>query len=192
MTFHFCARPRCRSTSSTRPPGPWRGARLILAGLALAACASGGLSGGIPTLAIWPLGGRGADAIGSWRSELLSGSGTDWARKALCRPDGGCTFFGSTKGSFGPGTAFIAVGEIPDLSPQWARTYGGGGTDELDGAVATTDGGFVMFGSSDSGYAAGGAGAMAAGVTFVGGRGFWGAASVGAHWGDAGMAGAGA
>ena len=84
---------------------------------------------------MWPLNDRGADAIGSWRSELLSGSGTDWARKALCRPDGGCTFLGNTRGSFGPGTAFFAVGEIPDMRPQWARTYGGGGTDELDGAV---------------------------------------------------------
>jgi hypothetical protein len=109
---------------------------------------------------VWPLADRGADAIGSWRSELLSGSGTDWARKALCRPDGGCTFFGSTRGSFGPGpgTAFIAVGEIPDLRPQWARTYGGGGTDELDGAVATPDGGFLMFGNSDSRYTGGAAG----------------------------------
>ena len=36
------------------------------------------------------------------------------------------------------------------MRPQWARTYGGGGTDELDGAVATADGGFLMFGNSDS------------------------------------------
>ena len=107
---------------------------------------------------MWPLNDRGADAIGSWRSELLSGSGTDWARKALCRPDGGCTFLGNTRGSFGPGTAFFAVGEIPDMRPQWARTYGGGGTDELDGAVATADGGFLMFGNSDSRFPAGAGG----------------------------------
>jgi hypothetical protein len=36
------------------------------------------------------------------------------------------------------------------MRPQWASTYGGGGTDELDGAVATTDGGFLMFGNTDS------------------------------------------
>ncbi len=135
-----------------------RRARLVVVGLALAGCASAGLSGGPGTLAIWALGNRGADAIGDWRSELLGGAGRDWARKAVCRPDGGCTFFGSTRGSFGPGTAFVAVGEIPDMRPQWARTYGGGGTDELDGAVATADGGFLMFGNSDSRFSAGAAG----------------------------------
>jgi len=153
-----------RDGDATRPLASWRRALPALAALGLAACASGGASGGDPTLRIWPLADRGAEAIGSWRSELLSGAGADWARKALCRPDGGCTFFGSTRGSFGlgPGTAFIAVGEIPDLRPQWARTYGGGGTDELDGAVATPDGGFVMFGSSDSRYTAGAGGAAPA------------------------------
>ena len=153
-----------RDGDATRPLASWRRALPALAALGLAACASGGASGGDPTLRIWPLADRGAEAIGSWRSELLSGAGSDWARKALCRPDGGCTFFGNTRGSFGlgPGTAFIAVGEIPDLRPQWARTYGGGGTDELDGAVATPDGGFVMFGSSDSRYTAGAGGAAPA------------------------------
>jgi len=134
---------------------------LVLAGLVLVSCASMGLSGSPGTLAIWALGDRGADAIGVWRSEMLGGSGTDVARAALCRPDGGCTFLGSTKGSFGPGTAFVAVGEIPDLRPQWARTYGGGGTDELDGAVATADGGFLMFGNSDSRFVPGAAGIAA-------------------------------
>ena len=129
--------------------------RLVLAAIALAGCASAAMSTSPRTLAIWALGDRGADAIGVWRSELLGGSGTDWARKALCRPDGSCTFFGSSKGSFGPGTAFVAVGEIPDMRPQWARTYGGGGTDELDGAVATADGGFLMFGDSNSRYVPG-------------------------------------
>ena len=141
---------RRRTGDATLLLGVGRRAWLALAGLALGACASLSASGGPGTLAIWPLRDRGADAIGSWRSELLSGSGTDWARAALCRPDGGCTFFGNTRGSFGIGTAFIAVGEIPDMRPQWASTYGGGGTDELDGAVATADGGFLMFGNTDS------------------------------------------
>src|SRR4030095_5517018 len=123
-----------RDGDATLPLGLGRRALLDLTGLALGACAALSASGGPGTLAICPVRDRGADAIGSWRSELLSGSGTDWARAALCRPDGGCTFFGNTKRSLGIGPAFIAVGEIPDMRPQWASTYGGGGTDELDGA----------------------------------------------------------
>src|SRR4030095_4719362 len=98
-----------RDGDATLPLGLGRRALLALTGLALGACAALSASGGPGTLAIWPLRDRGADASGSWRSELLSGSGADWARTALCRPDGGCTFFGNTKGSFGVRTAFIQV-----------------------------------------------------------------------------------
>src|SRR5688500_17792100 len=128
--------------------------RAAAAALVLAACASGppALES---TLRVWDLGGRQADAIGSWRSQLVSGAGTDWARKAVCRPDGVCTFFGSTRGSFGPTTDFIAMGEVPEQRFQWARTYGGGETDELEGAATLGDGGHLLFGSSASPFVAG-------------------------------------
>src|SRR4029450_7306144 len=73
--------------------------RAAAAALLIAACASNppALES---TLRFWDLGARGADAIGSWRSQLVSGAGTDWTRKVLCRPDGACTFFGGTRGSF--------------------------------------------------------------------------------------------
>ena len=83
------------------------------------------------TLRVWDLGAREVEAIGSWRTHLVSGVGTDWARKVLCRSDGACVFFGSTRGSFGPSTDFIAMGEIPEQRFQWARTYGGGDVDDL-------------------------------------------------------------
>jgi hypothetical protein len=129
--------------------------RATAAALVLAACASG------PpplesTLRVWDLGRRGdADAIGSWRGQLVSGAGTDWVRKAVCRPDGACTYFGSTRGSFGPTTDFIAMGEVPEQRFQWARTYGGGETDELDGAAGLGDGGHLLFGNSTSPFGAG-------------------------------------
>ena len=122
--------------------------------LVFAACASG------PpplesTLRVWDLGAREVEAIGSWRTHLVSGVGTDWARKVLCHSDGACVFFGSTRGSFGPSTDFIAMGEIPEQRFQWARTYGGGDVDELDGAAAVP-GGALMFGQSASVFGASG------------------------------------
>jgi hypothetical protein len=127
--------------------------RAAAAALLIAACASNppALES---TLRFWDLGARGADAIGSWRSQLVSGAGTDWTRKAVCRPDGACTFFGSTRGSFGPSTDFLAMGEIPDQRFQWARTYGGPETDELDGAAAASDGGYLLFGTGASRFGA--------------------------------------
>ncbi len=138
-----------------------RAFRLGAAVAALAACASGppALES---TLRVWDLGTREADAIGSWRSQLVSGAGTDWARKVLCRPDGPCAFFGNTRGSFGPSTDFLAMGEIPERRFQWARTYGGADVDELDGAAAVP-GGAVMFGQSASTFGA--SGPSTAGVT---------------------------
>jgi hypothetical protein len=131
------------------------------AALLLAACASNppALES---TLRVWDLGAVEADAIGSWRSQLVSGVGTDWARKVLCRPDGACAFFGSSRGSFGPSTDFLAMGEIPDQRFQWARTYGGQETDELDGAAAAADGGYLLFGTSASRFGATGPGALPA------------------------------
>jgi hypothetical protein len=135
--------------------------RAAAAALLIAACASNppALES---TLRFWDLGARGADAIGSWRSQLVSGAGTDWTRKVLCRPDGACTFFGSTRGSFGPSTDFLAMGEIPDQRFQWARTYGGPETDELDGAATASDGGYLLFGTGASRFGATEPGALPA------------------------------
>lgn len=132
--------------------------RVAAAALVLVACASGPP---VPenTLRVWDLGALQADAIGSWRSQLVSGAGTDWALKAVCRPDGACAFFGSTRGSFGPSTDFLAMGEIPEQRFQWARTYGGPEVEELDGAAALSDGGYLLFGTSASRFGAAGAGA---------------------------------
>lgn len=135
--------------------------RVIGIALLLAACATG------PTplettLRVWDLGALEAISIGRWRSLLISGAGTDWARVVSCRPDGACTYFGSTQGSFGPSTDFFVFGEVPEQIFQWARTYGGFDADELDGAVTLSDGGHLLFGLSSSPFgAAAGAAALA-------------------------------
>jgi hypothetical protein len=124
---------------------------LVGAALMLAACASG--SGPIaPILRVWDLGSREIEAIGSWRTQLVSGAGTEWMRRAFCRSDGACVYLGSTRDSFGPGTDFLAMGEVPEQRFQWARTYGGADTDELDGGAVVGDG-FLLFGSSMSAFA---------------------------------------
>jgi hypothetical protein len=81
--------------------------------LALVACASG--RGPIePVLRVWDLGTTDIEVVGSWRAQLVSGSGTDLTRKAFCRPDGACVYLGLTQDSFAPGTHFLAMGEVPD------------------------------------------------------------------------------
>lgn len=149
MKFHIFH--RFRHGLSLREPALWL--RAAGAALLFGACASGppALEG---TLRVWDLGSVEAEAVGAWRSQLVSGAGTDSGRKATCRPDGGCTYFGSTRGSFGPSTDFLAMGEIPERRFQWARTYGGPETDELDGAVSFPDGGHVLFGNSGSRFGA--------------------------------------
>ena len=124
------------------------------AALLLAACASGP-SRPDNTLRVWDLGARNADATGRFQSVLVSGAGTDWTRVVRCRPDGACVYFGTTRGSYGPSTDFLAMGEVPDQRFQWARTYGGADTDELDGAVSLADGGHLLFGLSSSRFGAG-------------------------------------
>jgi hypothetical protein len=122
---------------------------VAVAALALAAACATGRGPIEQTVRIWDLGSTEMEAIGSWRMQLVSGAGTDLARKAFCRPDGACVYLGSTRDSFGPGTDFLALGEVPDQRFQWARTYGGSDTDELDGGAVVGDG-FLLFGSSAS------------------------------------------
>jgi hypothetical protein len=129
--------------------------RLIGAALLLGACASGPARPD-PTLRVWDLGPRSSDATGRFQSLLVSGSGTDLARVVSCRPDGACAYFGTTRGSYGPSTDFLAMGEVPDQRFQWARTYGGPDTDDLDGAVSLGDGGHLLFGLSSSRFGGGG------------------------------------
>ena len=125
------------------------------AALLLAACASGPTRPDT-TLRVWDLGARNADATGRFQSVLVSGAGTDWAKVVSCRPDGACTYFGTTRGSYGPSTDFLAMGEVPDQRFQWARTYGGPDTDEVDGAMSLGDGGHLLFGQSSSRFGGGG------------------------------------
>jgi len=116
--------------------------------LAVVACASG--RGPIePVLRVWDLGTTDIEVVGSWRAQLVSGSGTDLTRKAFCRSDGACVYLGLTQDSFAPGTHFLAMGEVPDQRYQWARIYGGSAADELDGGAVAGDG-FLLFGSSAS------------------------------------------
>jgi hypothetical protein len=142
-------RPRAAACYRARMP---RLRRLgLAAALALAACASG--RGPIePVLRVWDLGTTDIEVVGSWRAQLVSGSGTDLVRKAFCRADGACVYLGLTRDSFVPGTHFLAMGEVPDQRYQWARTYGGSDEDELDGGAVAGDG-VLLFGSSTSGFA---------------------------------------
>jgi hypothetical protein len=87
---------------------------------------------------------------GITQSTLLGGLGLDLGWKLDCDGTGGCTLFGSSLKSFGETTDFLLIHLNPDHTPQWARTYGGTNKEELQGVVATRDGGYLMFGASQS------------------------------------------
>jgi hypothetical protein len=139
-----------------RSPSP--AALAVLSAVLLAAGCAGGPRPPDTTLRVWDLDNSALDATGRFHGQLVSGSGTDWARAASCRPDGACVYFGNTRGSYGPSTDFLALGEVPEQRFQWTRTYGGADTDELDGAVTLADGTHLLFGLSGSRFGAAGPG----------------------------------
>lgn len=84
------------------------------------------------------------------QSMLLGGLGLDRGRKLDCDSAGNCTLFGSTFKSFGESTDIFVIRLNPNHTPEWARTYGGTNKDTLQDVVASRDGGYLLFGSSQS------------------------------------------
>ncbi len=81
---------------------------------------------------------------------LIHGGGMDWGSKIDFLDGGVVAVFGSTHKSFGESTDYLAVIAGPEGKLIWAKTYGGTHLDNMDTAITTLDGGYLMVGSSQS------------------------------------------
>ncbi|MCH9812571.1 MAG: hypothetical protein K0U47_01345 [Epsilonproteobacteria bacterium] len=88
-----------------------------------------------------------------WQKSF-GGSGKDYARAIAKTNDGGVVIAGATK-SFGKGSYdFYVIRLDTNGDKVWSQTYGGEDLDSAYGISATSDGGFIVVGSTDS-YGAG-------------------------------------
>jgi hypothetical protein len=96
----------------------------------------------------------GADGALQWSRTI---GGPDWEEARAIWPtnDGGFVLAGLTR-SYGVGNADMYVVKLNGEGElQWTRTIGGAGNDEADSVQQTSDGGFIVAGSTTS-YGAGG------------------------------------
>jgi len=81
----------------------------------------------------------------------------DWAEAIIQTVDGGFVFAGYSEsdeaGYYKNTDAWLVKTDLRGV-PQWNRTYGGSGNDEVFAVIQTTDGGFALVGSTSS-YGAG-------------------------------------
>ncbi len=89
-------------------------------------------------------------------TRAYGGSAYDMANSVLQTPDGGYIVGGSTQSFFGDvtdnhgGVDYWVVKLSSTGTIQWQRTYGGKGDEWLYSLVQTSDGGFILAGTSDS------------------------------------------
>jgi len=126
---------------------PARATLNILIGLILAGCATPTISNNINILALEP-GKIGNPSLSGLY--LIGGKALDFGNKIICKEDGSCALFGHSFKSFGETTDYFAAIISPDHQLLWARTYGGTNKDVLRTAIATSDGGYLLLGSSQS------------------------------------------
>ncbi|UCG03393.1 MAG: hypothetical protein JSW11_05255 [Candidatus Heimdallarchaeota archaeon] len=91
-----------------------------------------------------------ANGVVQW-DQTYGGTNDDYVNALIQTQDGGYAFAGSTY-SFGndgdhPDMLFVQVDAEGEI--QWDQTYGGTGNDEIHTLIQTTDGGFVLAGSTD-------------------------------------------
>lgn len=84
------------------------------------------------------------------QSRLLGGLGLDEGWRVSCDADGTCNLFGTTIKSFGESTDYLMIRLDSNMTPLWARTFGGTNKEELQGVIAGRDGGYLLFGPSQS------------------------------------------
>ncbi len=81
------------------------------------------------------------------------GPAYDWAEAIIQTTDGGFVFAGYSEyyaASYYTNTDVWLVKTDLRGVPQWNRTYGGSGKDEVSAVIQTTDGGFALVGSTSS------------------------------------------
>lgn len=82
--------------------------------------------------------------------QTYGGAGDDWANSMIQTTDGGFALLGFTE-SFGNGNGdFWLVKTDSSGHAEWNHTYGGIGWDDPYSIIQTTDGGFVLTGSTES------------------------------------------
>ena len=88
-------------------------------------------------------------------AKTYGGTGEDCAYSMTRTTDGGLAVAGSTK-SYGAGNTDFLILKISSTgTPEWARTFGGTGTDACFSLIQTTDGGYALAGDTRS-FGAGG------------------------------------
>jgi hypothetical protein len=90
------------------------------------------------------------DTANTAQSTLLGGLGLDEGWRVSCDADGTCSLFGTTHKSFGESTDYLMIRLDSNKMPLWARTFGGTNKDELQGVIDGRDGGYLLFGPSQS------------------------------------------
>lgn len=99
-----------------------------------------------------------ADGVKQW-DRRFGGTGHDWCRVVRATPDGGFILGGlSASGAGGDktqasrgGSDYWVVKIAANGNKQWDRRFGGSGSDELTDLILTSDGGYLLAGSSNSG-----------------------------------------
>lgn len=81
---------------------------------------------------------------------LLGGDGLDWGNAIVSRDDGSYTVMGRTHKSFGESTDLFVASFGPDDALRWTSTYGGTHKESLNCGIPTSDGGYLLGGSSQS------------------------------------------
>jgi PKD repeat protein len=83
-------------------------------------------------------------------SNLLTygGAAADWAKAVAVLPDGGFALAGATQSQGAGGQDMVLVRTDASATLQWTKTFGGGGDDAANAMAVSSDGGFVLAGSS--------------------------------------------
>jgi predicted secreted protein len=88
-------------------------------------------------------------------NKTFGGSGDDYGHSAQETSDGGYVIAGAT-GSYGAGSADVWLIKADSSgSMAWNKTFGGSGNDYGHSVQETSDGGYIIAGTTDS-YGAGG------------------------------------
>jgi len=83
-------------------------------------------------------------------SKIFGGASYDWAKSVQQTTDGGYILAGIA-GSFGAGDYDVWLIKTDDTGTEvWSKTFGGGESDYADSVQQTTDGGYIVAGSTES------------------------------------------
>jgi hypothetical protein len=81
-------------------------------------------------------------------TRVFGGGDDDWAQSVLITPDGGYVLAGTTQSSAMGRADFDLIKTDSTGKSLWSKTFGGGDEEVCGGAVMTSDGGYIIAGST--------------------------------------------